>query len=259
LRFLEDRSLKEISVALRSTEAGVKMRVSRALEKLRKFFLKRGFTLSAAAIAGAISANSIQAAPMGLAKTVTAAAVHGGGVTVTTSTLIKITLKAMTYTKLKIAAVGVCLAFCLAGATGIMVQHVRAQDDPKAQGGSDALAFAGFDTPEAALKSFVYLESTGDLEKTLGACTPEQAERVKKKVADLPKEEIRRSLLEDAKSRSNYKVMERQVVSDTEVRLLLEVQPSPKHPKIGHDLQVMQKLGNEWKYAGKFGVDIKPQ
>ena len=26
---------------------------------------------------------------------------------------------------------------------------------------------------------------------------------------------------------------------------------------VGNDLQVMQKIGDEWKYAGKWGVDIK--
>jgi hypothetical protein len=51
------------------------MRVHRALEKLRKFFTNRSVTLSSVAIAGAVSANSAQAAPVALAKTVTAVAV----------------------------------------------------------------------------------------------------------------------------------------------------------------------------------------
>jgi hypothetical protein len=47
--------------------------VTRAIEKLRKFFAQRGVTLSGAAIAGAVSANSVQAAPAGLAMTIKAA------------------------------------------------------------------------------------------------------------------------------------------------------------------------------------------
>ena len=62
LRFFEGRNFKDISATLGTTEAGAKMRVNRALEKLRKFFTARGLTFSVAAIAGAISAHSVQAA-----------------------------------------------------------------------------------------------------------------------------------------------------------------------------------------------------
>ena len=85
LRFFEGRSYQAVSEALRTTEAAAKMRVNRGLEKLRKIFKKRGLTLSAAMIAGAVSGYSVQAAPTGLAAGITAAALHG--TTVTTSTL----------------------------------------------------------------------------------------------------------------------------------------------------------------------------
>ena len=65
----------EVGAALGASEDAAKMRVNRALEKLRKFFTKRGVSSTAAIIAGAISANSVQAAPAGLAKSVTAVAV----------------------------------------------------------------------------------------------------------------------------------------------------------------------------------------
>ena len=54
-----------------------------------------------------------------------------------------------------------------------------------------------------------------------------------------------------------YEVTKKETVSDDEVRLLLLVKPYPGHPNEGHDLQVMKKIGSEWKYAGKWGVDIK--
>src|SRR5438105_4614278 len=66
LRFLEGRSFHDVGVALGASEDSAKKRVQRAVEKLRTFFKKHGVTLSAAAIAGAVSANSVQAAPMGL-------------------------------------------------------------------------------------------------------------------------------------------------------------------------------------------------
>ena len=95
-------------------------RVSRALEKLRKYFVKRGVTLSAAAIAGAVAANSVQAAPAGLAVTVTAAAAKGAAISATITTLVKGTLKIMTYAKLKLAA-GIGAGIILAGGATTVV------------------------------------------------------------------------------------------------------------------------------------------
>ena len=45
LRFFEGRSFKEVAAALGATEAATKMRVNRAVEKLRSFFVKRGLTI----------------------------------------------------------------------------------------------------------------------------------------------------------------------------------------------------------------------
>jgi RNA polymerase sigma factor (sigma-70 family) len=77
LRFYEGRSLREIGAALEASEDAAEKRVSRALEKLRKFFSKRGVHSTTAILAGAISANSVRAAPVALAKSVTAFALSG--------------------------------------------------------------------------------------------------------------------------------------------------------------------------------------
>jgi RNA polymerase sigma factor (sigma-70 family) len=74
LRFFDGKSLREVGAALGANEEAAKKRVSRALEKLRSFFAKRGVSSTTAIIAGAISANSVQAAPVALAKSVTAVA-----------------------------------------------------------------------------------------------------------------------------------------------------------------------------------------
>ena len=67
LRFFENKDFRQVGNALGVSEDAAKMRVSRAVEKLRKFFLKRGVLSTTAIIAGAMSAHSIQAAPVGLA------------------------------------------------------------------------------------------------------------------------------------------------------------------------------------------------
>jgi RNA polymerase sigma factor (sigma-70 family) len=258
LRFFEGKDLKEVGAALGVSPNAAKTRVSRALEKLRRFFAGRGITVSAAALAGAVSAHSVQAAPIGLAAAVTTAALKGTTVTVSTLTLIKTTLKIMAYTKIKTIAGGSIIALLLAGTAGFVLHVVHAQAaGSKAISGSPPIIFAGFDTPEAALKSFVWSESTGDLEKLLVACTPEQAERFKKKIVGVSQDEIKQRMVQEAKNRANYEVTDKEVVSDTEVRLHLRVQPYPGHPNVGNDIQVMQKIGNDWRYAGKYGVDIK--
>src|ERR1017187_8420035 len=68
LRFFGGKSFAEVGTAAGVSENAAKKRVTRALEKLRKCFMKRGIASTAETIAGAISANSIQAAPAALAK-----------------------------------------------------------------------------------------------------------------------------------------------------------------------------------------------
>ncbi|HEY1719159.1 MAG TPA: sigma-70 family RNA polymerase sigma factor [Verrucomicrobiae bacterium] len=121
LRFFQGKSLDEIGVALGASEDAAKMRVNRALEKLRTYFSKRGVSSTAAIIAGAISANSVQAAPATLAKSVAAAAIAKGAVAGgSTLTLIKGALKIMAWTKAQTAAV-VGAALILTTGTSIVV------------------------------------------------------------------------------------------------------------------------------------------
>lgn len=257
LRFFEGKDLKEIGAALGVSPNAAKTRVSRALEKLRRFFAHRGIAVSAAGLAGAVSAHSVQAAPIGLAASVTGAVAKGTTVTASTLTLIKTTLRIMTYTKIKTVAAGSVMALLLAGASGVVVHVVNAHADGPKSSAAGLPDFAGFATPEAALKSFIWSESTGDLQKLLAACTSEQGERFKKRIAGLPQQELRDRMVQEARNRSNYEITDKEVLSDTEVRLHLRVQPYPGHPNVGNDIQVMQKVGDQWRYAGKYGVDIK--
>ena len=106
LRFFENQTAQEIGRRLKMNETAAQKRANRALEKLRKFFTKRGVTSTAETIAGAISANSVQAAPMALAKAVTALAIaKGAAASGSTLTLIQGALKIMAWTKAKTAIV----------------------------------------------------------------------------------------------------------------------------------------------------------
>lgn len=64
LRFFEERSLQETGAALGLSEDAARMRVSRALEKLRRFLVKEGVAVSASVLAGLLADKSAQAAPV---------------------------------------------------------------------------------------------------------------------------------------------------------------------------------------------------
>jgi uncharacterized protein (TIGR03435 family) len=118
LRFFEGRNFREIGAALGASEDAAKMRVNRALDKLRTFFTKRGVSSTTAIIAGTIFTNSVQAAPVALAKSVTVVAIVKGSIaTASILTLVKGTLSVMTWIKTKTAIVIGASTLLVAGAT----------------------------------------------------------------------------------------------------------------------------------------------
>ena len=64
LRYFENKSLREVGWTLGASDDAAQKRVSRAIERLRDFFVKRGLTVGAGGLAVVISANAIQAAPI---------------------------------------------------------------------------------------------------------------------------------------------------------------------------------------------------
>jgi len=107
LRFFYGKSLREVGVALGASEDSARMRIQRALERLRHYFFKRGVTSTTAMIAGAIAANSVQAAPVTLAKIATAAALAKGVAgSASTLAMAKGVLKIMAWTKMQTTIVG---------------------------------------------------------------------------------------------------------------------------------------------------------
>jgi len=126
LRFFENKSLGEVGLAIGTSEDTARMRVNRALEKLRTIFAKRGVSSTTATIAETISTNSVQAAPVALAKSVTAVALaKGAAASVSTLTLIKGALTIMTWTTAKTAAVAVVAAVLVVGTTTVVVKTIH--------------------------------------------------------------------------------------------------------------------------------------
>ena len=123
LRFFEGKSSAEAAAALKLNEPAAKRRCTRALEKLRRFFFRRGVDSTTTAITETISTHSIQTAPPTLAKTATGLALAKGATASTsTLTLIKGALKIMAWTKMKTAAVVGIAAVLTVSTTTVVVK-----------------------------------------------------------------------------------------------------------------------------------------
>src|SRR5437773_4401122 len=108
LRFYEGRNLRDVGAALGASEDAAEKRVSRAVERLREFFAKRGVTVRASGLVVVISANAVQAAPVGLALSISAAAALAGTAVVTTATAT--TTKAIAMTTLQKSLIAATIA-----------------------------------------------------------------------------------------------------------------------------------------------------
>ena len=130
LRYFEQRPLGEIGARLGVSENTARMRVDRALDKLRAHLVRRGIHASAAVLSTAISVSAVQSAPAGLAATLTSASLAGAAAAGTgiSATLVKL----MATTKLKAGIISVIVVASVV--TPLVVQHqaqarLREQDE----------------------------------------------------------------------------------------------------------------------------------
>jgi RNA polymerase sigma factor (sigma-70 family) len=119
LRFFEGQDLRSVGLALGASEDAAQKRISRAIEKLRRFFLKKGVSVSGTALIGFLAAQASSAVPGGLASAVTASALAGGFVAVSTLPTLFTSLIIMT----KIKAIVIGTAVVAAIATPLILQH----------------------------------------------------------------------------------------------------------------------------------------
>ena len=127
MRFFENRAFAEIGSALGLKQSAVQKRVDRALDKLRRTFVKRGVTISAGAIATVLAASNATAAPVSMIpSTVASVAVHGtansGSVFVLAKTSARELVRAKVQGALLIAA---CLV-SIGGALIFLASHYGA-------------------------------------------------------------------------------------------------------------------------------------
>jgi RNA polymerase sigma factor (sigma-70 family) len=130
LRFFEGRDFASVGAKLNLADNTARMRVERALDKLRALLERRGVKSTSAALAAALAHQAVAAAPAGLASAITGAALAGGTVVAGAGGFATVaatgvgsgaaaTATFMSMTKLQL---GLSSALVVAGATGFVVQ-----------------------------------------------------------------------------------------------------------------------------------------
>src|SRR6266566_6742046 len=105
LRYFQNKSLREVGQTLGTNEDAARKRVNRAVERLREFFTKRGIPIGASGLVAVISANAVQASPVGLSAAIaTAATFAGTAITTATAATATKTIAMTTLQKALIAA-----------------------------------------------------------------------------------------------------------------------------------------------------------
>ena len=131
LRFFESKSMEEVGRTLGTSESAAKMRLSRAVEKLRLIFRKRGVVVNTAVLLTVLSAQAVNAAPAGLASSVAALA-FVKQTSASTLPIVKGTLILMAQTKSKALVIAAVLLL-LGGTAAVVVQQAMTR---KSQAGA---------------------------------------------------------------------------------------------------------------------------
>ena len=109
----------------------------------------------------------------------------------------------------------------------------------------ESWAFAGYVTPEAALESFAWAVSKGDTKTMLASLTPDVQKEFEKEFQGKSESEIVAKMAEGVSKTTAYRVLRKDFVSDDLILLDVYDDGDNTTGKIK-----MQRIGNEWKFAG---------
>ena len=111
----------------------------------------------------------------------------------------------------------------------------------------ESWAFAGYASPEAALQTFFWAVSTGELETALSGITGEIQEMGEKEKEGKSEGEASAKAIADFATYKSVDVLDREVQADDTVVLNIAV-ADKKRTITGKFL--MKKIGNDWKFSG---------
>ena len=118
----------------------------------------------------------------------------------------------------------------------------------------ESWAFAGYATPEATLQSAVFAMSQGDYQTFLASMSPEEAARMQKSFEGKTPEQIAEEGRRDTANARSFQIMGKQELAPDRVVLNVFVAGEDRMQRV-----TMQKIGEEWKWAGTASRRQQPQ
>jgi RNA polymerase sigma factor (sigma-70 family) len=118
LRYFKQMDFRAVGCALGVSDDAAQKRVSRAVERLRQLFAKRGMAIAVGGLAAAISANAVHAAPAGLSQALAATALAAGTTTAATAATVT-----MNWINIKSIAAIIASAMVAGTATHLVEQN----------------------------------------------------------------------------------------------------------------------------------------
>ncbi len=174
LRYMQDQPFKQVATAIGTSEEAARKRADRGLEKLRKFFARRGIHTSIAAIGTLLAAENARAGvtdamTTGILEACRSAATGSGAA----FSIAKGTKMMMTMAKCKIAA-ALAAAAMLVGAGTWMMTAAKAEPDKKTAITTPATTPVeqvklDLTTPRNTMASFCKALAAGQKEPTFAA------------------------------------------------------------------------------------------
>jgi hypothetical protein len=109
----------------------------------------------------------------------------------------------------------------------------------------ESWAFAGYATPEAALKTWTWAMSKGDTKTMIDSLSPEGFEKIGKSIQSISQEELQQQFVKKSQDITGYKILNRENVADDQVILHLSMSGSTNVPPMR-----LVRIAGEWKVAG---------
>lgn len=260
LRFFYGKSMHEVGAVLGANEGATRLRLHRTMEKLRRYFEKRGIVSTSEILAGTISANAVQFAPLGLATSATALALAKNPLAVSsTLTLIKGALKIMDWTKAKTAIVAGTAVLLAAGTTSVVVQKIRSHANARPHTPAatrsirgqlftlDQLVDAGNVTPEAAWESRYWARAQGDYDAVIAGTEPQARDIAKNWMGD--KATFHDRSRQDFASFQGFQILARKDLAPDKVELKYQFGFEDSTAPLQTKIVMMVKANGAWRCA----------
>jgi RNA polymerase sigma factor (sigma-70 family) len=184
LRYFEGRDFEQIGATLHLTPNGARSRVERALDKIRAALARRGITSTAAALATALEAQGLLAAPAGLAPVVTSAALAGAAGGSLVAGLVFLMNKTLVASAVALLAIGFAVyqANQISRAEIALAEISKDRDRLQAQLREEQRYVAEADRQAAALKRSL----SASFSSTSGSAAPATVSSIAAKPAPAP-------------------------------------------------------------------------